>query len=109
MRKCILKTLHPANENVYVVDSMPLPICRLARCKSCKTMRGVEQREPKSGYCAAQHEFSFGYKFHAVCSPGGGIIMAYDIAPANITKQLMLITLLIGQESAKELKSYFLN
>lgn len=83
MRKRILRALHPANEAVYVVDSMPLPICRQARCKSCKTMRGVERSEPQSGYCAAQHEFYFGYKFHAVCSPEG-IIMAYDIAPANL-------------------------
>ena len=39
---------------VYIIDSMPLPVCRRARARRCRKVRGAAY----CGYCAAKRENS---------------------------------------------------
>lgn len=68
--------------DVFIVDSMPTPICKYARggrSKICSTY----QIQPTFGYCASQKSKYFGYKFHAVCDKNG-VFHSFDLAPAHI-------------------------
>lgn len=68
--------------DVFVIDSMPAPICKYARggrSKICSTY----QIQPTFGYCASQKSKYFGFKLHAVCDKNG-VFHSFDLAPANI-------------------------
>jgi hypothetical protein len=58
----------------FIIDSMPLPVCKRARARRCKKVRGKE-------YCAAKKEKFFGWRLHLVCDPAG-IPVAFDVLPA---------------------------
>ena len=68
--------------DVFVVDSMPTPICkyaRAARSNICSTY----DIQPTFGHCASQKSKYFGYKFHAVCDKNG-VFHSFDLSPAHI-------------------------
>jgi len=48
-----------------IVDSLPVPVCKRARARRCKKVRGAEF----CGYCAAQRERFFGWRLHLICTP----------------------------------------
>ncbi len=63
--------------DVFIVDSMPLPVCKRARARRCKKVRG----KAFCGYCAAKHEKFFGWRLHLVCTPEG-VPVRFDLLPA---------------------------
>lgn len=68
--------------DVFVIDSMPAPICKYARAgrsKLCSTY----DIQPTFGHCASQKSKYFGYKLHAVCDKNG-VFHSFDLAPAHI-------------------------
>ena len=68
--------------DVFVLDSMPTPICKYARAgrsNICSTY----QIQPSFGHCASQKSKYFGYKLHAVCDKNG-VFHSFDLAPAHI-------------------------
>jgi hypothetical protein len=68
--------------NVFVLDSMPTPICKYARAGRsgiCST----NDIQPSFGYCAAQKSSYFGFKLHAVCDKNG-VFHSFDLTPAHI-------------------------
>ena len=71
------------DSQILIVDSMPLPVCRYSRSNSSKIFKDTTLGCPTWGYCSAQQEKYFGYKFHAVCSRYG-VIQTYDLSPANV-------------------------
>lgn len=52
---------------VFVIDSLPLPVCKRARARRCRKVRG----RLYCGYCAAKQEKFFGWRLHLICTPGG--------------------------------------
>lgn len=70
-------------ESVFSIDSMPVPICRIVRCKRLKICREDDRCWPASGYCATQKQFYHGYKLHALVGINGVIDM-YDLSAANV-------------------------
>lgn len=54
-------------EDYYVIDSMPLEVCKLSRSTRSKICKEAEYAYPDRGYCAAQGSSYYGYKLHAVC------------------------------------------
>lgn len=70
-------------EDVFVVDSMPLEICRLARSSRSKICKEELYSMSSKGYCASQKMYYYGYKLHAVCSLKG-VFQAIDLTPANV-------------------------
>ena len=52
---------------VFIIDSMPVPVCKRKRARRCRKVRG----RPYCGYCAAKDEKFFGWRLHLVCTPEG--------------------------------------
>jgi hypothetical protein len=82
VRKTLAKDFNEF-EDIYVIDSMPLEICKNARASRSKICRDVDYALPSKGYCASQKAYYFGYKLHGICSLSG-VIQSIDITPASV-------------------------
>jgi hypothetical protein len=69
-------------ENYFIVDSMPLEICKNARANRSTICKEDEQSLPNRGFCASQNMYFYGYKLHAVCSVAG-VFTSVDFTPAS--------------------------
>lgn len=67
-----------AQGEIFIIDSMPLPVCKRARARRCKKLRG----QAFCGYCAAKREKFFGWRLHLICT-ATGIPVAFDLLPAS--------------------------
>lgn len=79
----LLVDLVSAEAEYFIVDSMPVEICRLSRCLHSSVCRDRQETAPDKGYCASQHMWYYGYKLHAVCSLAG-VIHNYDLSKASV-------------------------
>ena len=70
-------------EDCYIVDSMPLEVCKLSRSYRSKVCRQQGYSIPDKGYCASQGSSYYGYKLHAICSVRG-VFQSLDISPASV-------------------------
>jgi len=70
-------------EKYFVVDSMPLEVCKLSRSSRSKVCKEVDYALPNKGFCASQNLHFYGYKLHAVCSING-VFQSFDLSPASI-------------------------
>ena len=71
---------------VFVIDSLPVPVCRRVRAWRCRKVRG----RVYCGYCAAKQETFFGWRLHLVCTPEGVPVRftllpgaLHDLTPAH--------------------------
>jgi hypothetical protein len=62
----------------FILDSMPLPVCRRVRARRCRKVRGRDY----CGYCAAKREKFFGWRLHLVCTPRG-VPVSFTIIPGG--------------------------
>jgi len=63
---------------IFILDSVPLPVCRRARAWRCTKVHGAEY----CGYCAAKEEKFFGWRLHLIVTPDG-IPVSFDLLPAS--------------------------
>jgi hypothetical protein len=70
-------------EEYFIVDSMPLEVCKLSRSSRSKICQESFFSSPEKGYCASQQLYFYGYKLHAVCSVDG-IFKSLDISKASV-------------------------
>lgn len=70
-------------ENTFIIDSMPLEICKFSRAKRISICQDESETAPAFGYCAAQDSTYFGYKLHCVISTSG-VISSFDLSKANV-------------------------
>ena len=70
-------------EDYFVVDSMPLEICKFSRHKRIKICKDDFETAPSKGFCASQNSWFFGYKLHGVCSVSG-VFHSLDITKAEV-------------------------
>lgn len=82
IRKIMVDRFHDI-ESIFIVDSMPLEICKNARANRSKICKEDEFSFPSKGYCASQSSYYYGYKLHAICSVSG-IFQSFDISTASI-------------------------
>ena len=73
---CLRRSANEDNE--YVVDSYPLPVCRLVRAQRLKILEGKEHM----GYCAAQDQYFFGFKVHVIITATGQPV-TFRIGPGS--------------------------
>ena len=64
---------------VFVIDSLPLPVCRRVRASRCRNVRG----RIYCGYCAAKRETFFGWRLHLVCRPDG-VPVRFQMLPTSL-------------------------
>ena len=70
-------------EDYFIVDSMPLEICKFSRHSRIKICKEEFERASSKGFCASQNNWYFGYKLHGVCSVSG-IFHSLDITKAEV-------------------------
>lgn len=70
-------------ENYFIVDSMPLEVCKLSRSNRSKICKDQDYALPNKGFCASQNLHFYGYKLHAVCSIEG-VFQSFDLSPASV-------------------------
>lgn len=70
-------------EDFFIVDSMPVPICKNAREKRLKSCCEVFETAPDKGYSAVNRQYFIGYKLHAVISLKG-VIHSMDLSKASV-------------------------
>jgi hypothetical protein len=61
----------------FILDSMPLPVCKRARARRCRKVRGRDY----CGWCAAKREKFFGWRLHLLCTPDG-LPVSFAMLPA---------------------------
>lgn len=69
-----------AQPEYAVIDSVPVPVCKLVRAKRLKLFKC---EGATYGYCAAKKEHYFGYKLHLVCNLDG-VPIDFLLTPANV-------------------------
>jgi len=82
IRMCLVSQFNEFEDH-FIVDSMPLEVCKLARSSRSTVCREEEYSNPNKGYCASQQMHYYGYKLHAVCSING-VIENMNITPASV-------------------------
>lgn len=70
-------------EKLFIIDSMPLEVCKLSRSNTSKICKDAEYCYPNRGFCASQQMHFYGYKLHAVCSVKG-VFQSVDLSPASV-------------------------
>ncbi len=70
-------------EHYFIVDSMPLEVCKISRSARSKICKEVDYAFPNKGFCASQNMHFYGYKLHAVCSISG-VFESFDLSPASV-------------------------
>ncbi len=71
------------DEDHFVMDSMPLEICKPSRSGRSKICRDAVHSAPNKGYCASRATHYSGYGSHATCSVSG-VFQSMDISPASV-------------------------
>jgi len=82
VRKQLVHKLVPW-EDTFVLDSMPIEVCKFSRAKRVKVCKEREETAPAFGYCAAQNQTYYGYKLHSICSLDG-VVTDFDLSKANV-------------------------
>lgn len=70
-------------EDYFIVDSMPLEICKFSRHNRIKICKKEFETAPSKGFCASQNNWFYGYKLHGVCSITG-IFHSLEITKAEV-------------------------
>ncbi len=71
------------SEDVYLVDSIPIPVCQIAREKQSKICKDDFETAPDKGYSAVSKSYYYGYKLHLVTS-ARGIFHSMDLTKASV-------------------------
>jgi hypothetical protein len=69
----------------WLIDSMPLPVCRFGRGGYCRGFRG----QADFGYDPVQKQAYYGFRLHLRTSRAG-VILAYEVAPASASDKEVL-------------------
>ena len=72
-----------SNTDYYIVDSMPLEVCKLSRSSRKGICRENFETSPDNGYCATQKLYYYGYKLHAVCNTDG-VFSDFELTKASV-------------------------
>lgn len=70
-------------ENIFIVDSMPLPVCNIARAERSNVLRKDFDTSPDKGYSAITKTYFYGYKLHLITSLKG-VYKSIDITKASV-------------------------
>jgi hypothetical protein len=62
--------------DVFMIDSIPVPMCRRTRARRYRKVRG----RAYCGYCSAKKEKFFGWRLHLICTPDG-IPVSFQLVP----------------------------
>lgn len=70
-------------EEYFIVDSMPLEVCKVSREKRAKICKEQFENAPDKGFCASQDFYFYGYKLQGVCSVNG-VFHSVELTKASV-------------------------
>ena len=70
-------------EDYFIIDSMPLEICKISREKRIKICKEAYVTSPDKGFCASQRMYFYGYKLHGITSLNG-VFYSIDLTKAIV-------------------------
>lgn len=70
-------------EEYFIIDSMPLEVCKIAREKRSSICKEYYESSPDKGFCASQNFYFYGYKLQGVCSVNG-VFHSIELTKASI-------------------------
>jgi hypothetical protein len=68
-----------AHGEVFLIDSRPVPVCKRARARRCRQVRGKDF----CGVCPAKGEKFFGWRLHLIGTPAG-VPLRFDLVPGGL-------------------------
>ncbi len=78
-----ISSLLNEGENIYLVDSIPVPICKNARINRSKICKDDFETAPDRGYSAINKSYFYGYKLHLATSIRG-VYSSMELTKASI-------------------------
>ncbi|RDY22492.1 IS982 family transposase [Romboutsia maritimum] len=79
IQKEMLYVMGYEKDNLRIIDSMPIPVCKFGRAHFSKSFKGIATY----GYCASKKETFFGMKLHVICTQQG-FISDFVLTAANV-------------------------
>jgi penicillin-binding protein-related factor A (putative recombinase) len=70
-------------ETVFIVDSIPIPVCQIARERQSKICKESFETAPDKGFSSVSKSYYYGYKLHLVTSMNG-IFYSMDLSKASV-------------------------
>jgi hypothetical protein len=67
-----------ATGTVFVIDTMPVPVCKRVRAARCRKVQGDDYL----GYCASNRDYYCGWQLHLVCD-ATGVPVSFELLPAK--------------------------
>jgi len=89
--KKFAKDLGAYDDNVHLVDGLPMPVCHFKRAFFSRIFDGYAAY----GYCASKDETYYGFEGHLIVS-FDGIITAFTVTPANADEREALREMVPG-------------
>ena len=90
-------------ENYYIVDSMPLEMCKFSCHNRIKICKEEFETAPSKGFCASQNNWFYAFKLNGVCSVNGifhSLVITkaevYDVHFLKNTKQQISDCVVLG-------------
>ena len=72
-----------AQGEVFIIDSLPLPVCKSVRATRCRKINGsLPCARAYFGKCAAKRWAFFGWRLHLICTPQG-VPVTFQMLPAS--------------------------
>lgn len=78
-----IATLMSRSEDVFIVDSIPVPVCHLTREKRSRICKQFFETAPDKGYSAVTKSYYFGYKLHLLTTING-VFSSMDLSKASV-------------------------
>jgi hypothetical protein len=78
-----ISSLLNEGENIFLVDSIPVPICKNARINRSKICKDDYETAPDRGYSAVAKSYFYGYKLHLAISLRG-VYSSMELTKASI-------------------------
>jgi len=91
LQQVLASKLGASDDQVHLVDGLPIPVCRFKRAFFSKVFRG----EAAYGYCASKDEKFYGFQGHLLISLSGAIT-SFSLTAANGDERDVLWELVQG-------------
>lgn len=82
LQQHIAQQLGAYEDNIHMVDGMPMPLCQFIRAPQCRSFRC----EADYGYCAAKKQTYYGFQGHLLIT-ATGVITGFTLTAANTSKR----------------------
>ena len=82
LQRALLSQQQAFDDDLYIVDGFPIPVCRFRRAKRCQRFKGGAD----FGYCASKGETYYGFESHVMIT-FQGLLVGYTLTAASVDER----------------------